>query len=81
MQECTADGERNEGESGRPNVMYKPFCNGQAAAAREGDWGKFCPGGQSVGGGDGSSGQDLKAGDPCQLQNRERTRLDCPEGT
>lgn len=40
--DCAADGERNQGAAGFPNVDYKPCCSGQAAAAKEGDWGKFC---------------------------------------
>lgn len=41
-QDCAADGERNVGAPDFPAVTYKPCCNGQASAAKAGDWGLFC---------------------------------------
>lgn len=51
---CYAAGERSEGAAGFPAMEYKPCCDGQSAVGRDGDWGKFCPGGDAGGGGGGT---------------------------
>lgn len=50
---CTPDGERAVGAEGFPSVPYMGgCCNGSAPAARDGDWGTFCDGGNGGGNGD-----------------------------
>jgi hypothetical protein len=59
---CYGPGQRAVGAPGKPAVEYQPCCDGAAPAAKDGDWGLFCPGGgvattspPSGGGGGGGS--------------------------
>lgn len=58
--QCRAPGERASGAPGRPPVEWYPggCCDGGTPAARDGDWGQFCPG--KTGGGDTGPGDGGK---------------------
>lgn len=42
-QTCYGPGERNEGAPGKPEVPYKPCCDGRQNVEKANEWGKFCP--------------------------------------
>lgn len=39
---CYGPGERNVGAKGKPEVVYKPCCDGQDSVVKPKEWGKFC---------------------------------------
>lgn len=64
---CYAAGERNQGASGFPAVLYKPCCDGQQSVVKADEWGRFCP--AAATGGDG--GGDLTCYGPGERNQGE----------
>lgn len=68
---CYGPGIRNQGPAGFPAVPYKPCCDGNAAAEKPGDWGKFCP---SESGSNSAPASTDVAGNDCRRRRRRRRR-------